>query len=435
MASLKERFTLQRLTNNWGLKLISLVTAVIMWMIVVNINDPIVAQTYKNVQVRFINEQVVTGNGKTIQIVNDSDVINTITVRAQRSIIRELGNSNDYIMAVADFNNLSKDGTVVPIEISTTKYPDKIDSIRASDSTLSVKIEDRKEIQLPILAKATGDLESGYILGNITTAQNQVRISGPESIVNSIASANVEIPVTGFSENITSIADIVLKDNEGNEVSSEYLNMNVSSISVDVEILATKRLPIFFSTMGEALDGYGVTGEILCDPETIVVAGSKDTIADLKEIDIPSSELNITGYSSDLTVVVDVKKYLPQGTCLADSSFSGNVSITVYIEPYEEENYAVYLNKIEIKNVPAGFTASFPKKNDVVEFTLKGLKQNFEKVQLSSLDYKVDFDDYLLVNNIKEFKEGTYELPLVLELPDGIRCDDVIYVTVELTEE
>ncbi|MBO7357009.1 MAG: hypothetical protein J6U37_00590 [Lachnospiraceae bacterium] len=435
MASLKERFSLQRLTNNWGLKLISLVTAVIMWMIVVNINDPIVAQTYKNVQVRFINEQVVTGNGKTIQIENDSDVINTITVRAQRSVIRELGNSNDYIMAVADFSNLSKDGTVVPIEISTTKYPDKIDSIRASDTTLSVKIEDRKEIQLPILAKATGDLESGYILGNITTAQNQVRISGPESIVSEIASANVEIPVTGFSENITSIADIVLRDNEGTEVPTDDLNMNVSSISVDVEILATKRLPIFFSTMGEAPDGYGVTGEILCDPETIVVAGTKETIADLTEIDIPSSELNITGYSNDLTVVVDVKKYLPQGTRLADSNFSGNVSITVYIEPYEEENYAIYLNKIEIKNVPAGFKANFPKKNDVVEFTLKGLKQNFEKVQLSSLDYKVDFDDYLLVNNVKEFKEGSYELPLVLELPDGIRCDDVIYVTVELTEE
>ena len=48
------------LTSNIGLKLISLIAAFILWMIVVNTDDPMITRTYSGISVEVINTEEIT---------------------------------------------------------------------------------------------------------------------------------------------------------------------------------------------------------------------------------------------------------------------------------------------------------------------------------------------------------------------------------------
>ena len=131
--------------------------------------------------------------------------------------------------------------------------------------------------------------------------------------------------------------------------------------------------------------------------------------------------------------MVDINDYLPSRVRLADSSFNGLVDVAVYIEPIQEKTVSVFLRNIEVENIPDGFSSTeWEEKNDYVEFTLMGLSQNLENVQLSQLDFMVDFSDYALMNDISGFRPGIYKLPLVLDLPEGVWMKEPVEVSVRL---
>ena len=50
----------KKLTNNWGLKLIAILFALILWFAVINIDDPVVSETFKNIPVQLVNTETLT---------------------------------------------------------------------------------------------------------------------------------------------------------------------------------------------------------------------------------------------------------------------------------------------------------------------------------------------------------------------------------------
>ncbi len=432
--TIKERLK-KLLTQNIGLKIVSIIAATLLWFIVVSITDPVIPETYKNVPVRIINSDVVTSEGKTMEVVDNTDTITTVTIKAPRSVVQELGSSSDAIVAVADLRNLSLDETRVPIDLSVSKYTDKVESIKASHESLEVSIEMRRTTQLPIKATTSGEIEPGYVVGNVTQAQNQVRVSGPQSVINSIYSAAVDVQVTGFKEKISTLSDVVLYDIDGNVIDDKNLELNVDSVRVDVEILATKKVPIAFSYSGTPAEGYNTTGVLESDIEEVVIAGNPNVIDRVNSISVPSSQLNVTGLTSSLHALIDVGDYLPSGTRFADPAFSGFANVTVYIEEYKEQSVSVYLRNIEVTGIPDGFSSTeWAESKDYVEFVLVGLAQDLEQIQLSQLNFTVDFNDYALMNDISGFKSGVYELPLLLDLPDNVWMKEPVEVKVRLVK-
>ncbi len=421
-------------SKNIKLKLISLLLAIIFWFIVINVTDPPTTQTFRNVTVNVINSSVITEENKTMEILNESNIISTVTIRAPRSIIQEFGSSSDNISVTADMKKLSADKTTVPLEVTTAKYSDKIESIRLSSDVLEVNIEDRKTIQLPVYATTSGDLESGYVLGNITQAQNQVRVSGPESVVNRIAKASVDVVVTGFRENISTSADIVLFDSAGEVIPDDNLKLNINAVKVDVEILATKKIPVRFNVTGVPAEGYDLTGEIDSDVDEITVAGSASAIAKIEELVIPGDALNVAGLSSNHRAVINVANYLPSGITLVDSNQTGKINVTVFIEPLEEETYSVQLRNVQVLDIPEGYDSTeWAMDEDYVEFTLVGLKQDLENVTLSALNFAIDFVDYENLQDVVNYKDGNvYELPLLMELPEGVQIKETVMIAVKL---
>ncbi|MCQ2522761.1 MAG: CdaR family protein [Lachnospiraceae bacterium] len=426
-----QRLKSLRLKENLGLKILALVISFVLWIVVVNITDPFGTITYKDVPVKFVNNNLST-NGKTLEILNNTEVIESVTVKAPRSVIRELGNSNDNIEAIADFNRMSMDETRVPIEFSVSKYADKVENIKATHTTLEVNVETRRYIQKPIMATISGEVSEGYVVGDISTAQNQVKISGPESIIERIDKAGVDVQVTGFTDNISTLSEVVLYDIDGNEISNKNLMLNIENLRVDVEILASKTVPVSFNVSGMPDENSALTGDLYTDVEEVTIAGKKATVDAIAAIIVPSSALNVSGLKSNLNVTIDVKDYLPAGIRLAPGDFDGKINVTVAIEEYKQETYSVYLKNVDMQSGPDGFDIDWAEKNDYVEFTLVGLARDLDKLKLDSLDYHVDFGDYSMANGIDTFKTGLYRLNLNLNLPEGIKLKEPVTIMVSL---
>ena len=429
--SFKERIRNMKLQENLGLKILALIISFILWIVVVNITDPVGTITYKDVQVKFVNNNI-SSSGKTLEIMNKSDIVETVTIKAPRTVIRELGNSSDNIEAIADFNRMSSDETHIPIEFSVSKYSDKVENIKASHTTLDVKVENRRYIQKPIIASVSGEVSEGYVVGDISTAQNQVKISGPESVIDTIDKACVDVQVTGFTDNISTLSEVVLYDADGNEVSDKNLMLNIDNLRVDVEILAAKTVPVNFSVSGTPDENSALTGEVYKDVDTITIAGKKATIDAIAAINVPSAALNVNGLKTNLNITINLNDYLPAGIRIVDEGFDGKVNITVCIEDYKEETYSVFLKNVEIQSGPDGFDIEWAEKNDYVEFTVVGLSDDLKQLKLDQLDYHVDFGDYSMINGIDTFKTGLYDLNLNLNLPDGVKLKEPVTIRLAL---
>ena len=183
------------------------------------------------------NTNLITDQGQVYTILDGSDIISSVTLYAPRSIIDSLSQNN--IVATADVQDLSSLNTV-SINVTTNKYRDKIEKFVTSSDVVKLSVERKASKSLVLGATTSGSLADGYVIGDVNTDQNMVRISGPESVVNRVKSASVDVDVTGFTSNIGTDADIMLLDSDGEPVDTSLVSMNIKTVRVNVVIYETK---------------------------------------------------------------------------------------------------------------------------------------------------------------------------------------------------
>ena len=79
-----------KLTRNIGLKIASVFFAIILWMVVTSVNNPINTKTYDNIPVKLLNTELITESGQIYEVLEDTDVIGRVTIRAPRTVLSEI---------------------------------------------------------------------------------------------------------------------------------------------------------------------------------------------------------------------------------------------------------------------------------------------------------------------------------------------------------
>lgn len=380
-----------KLFDDWGLKLGSVVFAILVWFIVTNFNDPVVQYKVYNVKVSLRNTNVITDQGQTFEVLNDSNVIDTVTITGPRSVIDALDEEN--VIAYADFNDLTLQNTVA-IKLNTNKYSSQIESIKGSIDTVQLNIENLKTKTLALSTVTSGTVSEGYIIGDVTTDENQVRISGPESLIDEIVRAEVNVPVTGFSQDIVTDVDIVLMNSAGEPVVSGYITSNISKVRVKVEMLQTKRVPLEFESSGIPADGYEATGVITCEPESILVAGRASVLQNLESIHV-DDPVNITGQAGNMMTLVDVSDSMPTGIRIADTAFDGKVSVTVYIDHTSTRVMQLDSEDIRFINVPEGYEVELVDPTGKFSVSFAGLQNRLDTLSVDSIEAIADLTNIL----------------------------------------
>lgn len=101
---------IRSLFNNWGLKIVSLIVAIFLWLFVTNYQDPETVLTVNNVPVKLLHTEAVKSEGKIYIVLDDSDTIPVVTINAPRSIVDKL--EADNVIATADLEDMNPDYTV-----------------------------------------------------------------------------------------------------------------------------------------------------------------------------------------------------------------------------------------------------------------------------------------------------------------------------------
>lgn len=421
----------KKLTNNLGLKILALLASVILWLIVVNINDPEVTKTYEGIEVEILNTDAVTNDGKTFEILENSNYIN-VTITAKKSVLSALSKEN--IHATADMSQLTFMNTV-GIDVTTDRSNNDIENIKLSNVNLKLSIEDISRKQLVINVMTSGTPGEGYIIGDVRGDRNIVQVSGPQSVIDAIVSAEAVADITGMTSDISTSAEIKLYDEDGNPIKNPAIVKNINSVNVSVEILKTASVPLRYTITGTPVNGYAMTGEVTSTPERVTIAGKPSVVSGVREIAIPDNVVNVTGQSGDLTAIVDVAKYLPDGIILADDDFNGKATVVVKIEKEKAVSAEITEKSISITNIPRGFDVTIEAFEAPATVTFIGIQREIEKINTNSLTGTINMTTVMEKLGITQLEvDHYYSVPVVFSVPMTVRMSGnefnvLIYVT------
>lgn len=419
-----------KLTANIGLKIISLVFAFLLWLVVNNAEDPSISKTFTNIPVRLQNTELITDSGKVYEVLDDTDVVERVTVRAPKSVFSSLDAAN--IVAVADVSELSSLDTI-SIRFSTNIYNNDVESISGSIDMVKLNIEDRRTKTLALKATVSGEAEAGYLVGEVATDQNLVRISGPESIVTQVARASVDVDVTGFTSDIGTSAEIRLYDAEDQLIQDSRITQNIRTVGVTVNIYQTADIPVHIVTTGTPASGYRTSGEITTSQDTVKIAGKSNVIRNISSIEIAGEKMDIAGETSDYVTEVDVRDYLPDNVFLADTS-QAVIEVTVAIRPEVSRKLEISAERVKVNNVPDGYRATLAVPEEGLTIDIKGLSADISEVRSADIQGVVDIEQWMAQRDMTEPVEGYYNVQVDFGLPESITVSGSTEVMLHLSK-
>lgn len=415
-------------TSNLGLKLASILGAVLLWLVVTSIDNPVKSQSYYNVPVQLLNTALITDSGQVYEVLENTDVIPKVTIRAPHSVLSSISSRN--IIATADVSKLSSLDTIT-INLSTDVYSSDISSITGSIDTVKLKIENKRSKALSLKANVIGEVAEGHIVGDVSTDQNLVRISGPESVVTQVAKAAVDVDVTGFTSDINTNMEIKLYDAEGHIVSSENLTQNIKNVGVKVSIWQTAEVPVVFDFTGEAAPGFASTGQIEATASSVTVAGKSSVLKNLVAIEVPAEAIDITDVTENYVTEIDIREYLPDNVYLADSS-QAKISVTVTVEEKVSKRLEISGEQIEIINCPEGYKSNIPDLEETFDIEIIGLSQDISALQAFNVDGSVDITQWAVSQGIEEIVDGFYTLEVDFGLPENVDLLEPVSVVLHI---
>ena len=111
----------ERLTNNLGLKILAVVLAIFMWLIMVNVSNPLMTET-RTVAVEMVNENILEKSNLTYELQGK----NTVTVSYEVRVRDQYRITASDFYAYADLSQLYDVTGSIPVQVEIAN-----DSVRS----------------------------------------------------------------------------------------------------------------------------------------------------------------------------------------------------------------------------------------------------------------------------------------------------------------
>ncbi|SHJ49737.1 CdaR family protein [Parasporobacterium paucivorans] len=408
------------LTNNIGIKLLSIVFAVILWLVVVNIDDPSVTKTITGIPITILNEDSITAHDYVYTVTSGETA--TVRVKGPRSILDNLDKTD--FTATADFSEMSITNSVyatVELTDENAKYSSKIEFLRNS-SVMSIQLESIQTKEMNVTVTYSGNPEEGFAVGTQELSVPSVVVSAPESILKTISSVEINIDTTGKNAEFTTYEEPVLKTADGVTIDySDNVTISSSRISAKVIMHRIKEVPLVFQTVGTPAEGYAFL-ELDYEPTSVSVHGLQESLDGLASLVISGTPINIEGARENVTVQIDISQYLPAGVMLQDEN-QKMINVTAVIQGPVSQIFTLDPSAITLQNTPAGYTAKITTSS--IQASLQGTATTLDQLSKSGLTGYLD---------LSAAKAGANEVNLKLNLPAGVTMEKAVDITVELTQ-
>jgi len=386
------RSLLKVMTRNLGLKILSVVFALMLWSFVISSNTSITRiKTHSGLQ-GYVSGQSTLDIYNLAMVSDPTSALSSITVDVEVPLTYYSASTDENVHVTLDLSSVRTAGTQeVPIKATTAYGTIK----RIYPSSITVTFEPLDSRSIPVNVQLEGR-EDGYWYNCARVNPANITISGATSIVQDISSIVVTEDVDGHHDSYSTSCTYVLLDSAGNVIPASLLNRSSSSVSLSMEVYPTKELEVSVDAadvlVGQPAEGY-VVESITIQPSTITVAADQELLDDLEmlyidpiEIDSPTQSFTRRATISGLSNI----RYIS----------SEQVYVNVQIA---EETVSKWFEDVDITFVgmPDGY--EFTPEFRTADVYLTGPRSEVEDISAAEIT---------IICDISGLSEGSYSLEL-----------------------
>ena len=367
-----------------GSVVLSVACAFALWLYVITAVSPGSTDTYYNIPIVWEGESVLNERGLMVTAVSSNTV--NLRLSGNRSDLSKVNSGN--ITIKADLSKIYEPGTQIPLTYTSPTFPGDVASnafvIESKEpDSIYITVVKRVSKSVPVEVVWVGTTAEGFMIDreNKTLDHPEVTVTGPESVVNTIAKATITVDLDGRRESISESYNYTLCDEQGNPVDAKLITTDVEQVRLDVTIRAVKDLRLTYTLN----PGGGANAEnttVKLSAETIRVSGSEAALENLGDT-LSIGSINLADITRDTTLTFGVA--LPEGI----TNLTGVNEVTAEVTFHGLATKEMTVAQIEAVNVPEGLEVELI--TEKLTVTLRGPTEQISKVTPEDVTAIADF--------------------------------------------
>lgn len=392
---------INKLKNNSKIKIISLLSAMVLWMYVMAIVDPEETKLFENIPVTITNKNEL--NERDLVIYPEQDLTTNIYVTGKLSNLKKV--TKDDINVYGQINNPLEGNNEIYLKVSTSQRVNYDFKNPVMIVTLEKIISEDKSIKVDITGSGKNNVDNIMLQDNI----DKVSISGPRSLVNKVKRVVGTVKVNGELNDFSQSIKLEPVDAKGKVV--EGIELEKDSVNVNITLLTQKTVPITLKLSDNSESGVNYT----MSQNTVTIKGKKDIVDSINDIETQPVKLSeiLPGTSKDIYLQV------PSGITIETKYIT--------IKKNSEENavavYTYTAKDIEIRNNIENIDKSKIKIPNSINVSIEYL-QSEGSINKDDIKLYIDLNEVSLEDNTCKIKyESIYEIKKINIDPDTVTIE------------
>ena len=393
---------INKLKYNSKIKIISLLSAMVLWMYVMAIVDPEETKLFENIPVTITNKNEL--NERDLVIYPEQDLTTNIYVTGKLSNLKKV--TKDDINVYGQINNPLEGNNEIYLKVSTSQRVNYDFKNPVMIVTLEKIISEDKSIKVDITGSGKNNVDNIMLQDNI----DKVSVSGPRSLVNKVKRVVGTVKVNGELNDFSQSIKLEPVDANGKVV--EGIELEKDSVNVNITLLTQKTVPITLKLSDNSESGVNYT----MSQNTVTIKGKKDIVDSINDIETQPVKLSeiLPGTSKDIYLQV------PSGITIETKYIT--------IKKNSEENavaeYTYTAENIEIRNNTENIDKSKIKIPNSINVSIEYL-QSEGSINKDDIKLYIDLNEVSLEDNTCKIKyESIYEIEKINIDPDTVTIEE-----------
>lgn len=391
--------------NKIALVILAIFCSILLWVYVTNQEGEVDEVTYSSVKVVIEGEDAMRDSkGLIVTDVNTTNV--RVTVSGAPRVLARLTAAD--ITAVIDLSSISRTGnySLAPKITYSSGFNSSDLTVKASaPSSVNFYVDKLSTRTIDVKGINNGSTAEGFSAEPLEFNPGTVKIFGPESVINKVDHAWIEVSREDVDTSLNFASTFVLRDKENNIIDDDSITLERDTVDVTLPVIAIKEVDLVIATVA----GAGASEENIVkkiEPSAkVTLSGDAEVLEGVNSILLDTIDLSkVDGtFTQTYTIVIP-----------NDTEIIGNmreVTVTMDVIGLETKRVSIPLENLSFINLTEGYEAEIMD-TSLNNVTLRGVADALEDVGAQHVRAVADLTEYGTATGIfsvpvKVYVDGT----------------------------